>query len=212
MNFNMLGALSTADVPPEQASKPFSGDRCGFVRGEGAATLIIESRKTAEARGAKILGVISGYGFTSDAFRLTDGRDDGLAVIKAMELAIADSSLEKSEIDAVSAHGTSTPLNDRLETMALKSVFGDHAYKIPVSALKSQIGHSTVAAGAIEAVSCILMLEDQKLAPTINYNTPDPECDLDYVPNQARKAKVTHILSNNFGFGGQNACIVISRS
>jgi 3-oxoacyl-[acyl-carrier-protein] synthase II len=210
MNFNMLGALSSAEVPPETASKPFAGDRCGFVRGEGAATLLIESRKSAEARGAKILGVISGYGFTSDAYRLTDGRDDALAVIRAMETAISDGGLKKTDIDTISAHGTSTPLNDRLETMAIKTVFGDGAYKIPVSSLKSQIGHSTVAAGAIESVSCILMLEAQMLAPTLNYHVKDPDCDLDYVPNKSRPAKIRHILSNNFGFGGQNACIVIS--
>jgi 3-oxoacyl-[acyl-carrier-protein] synthase II len=210
MNFNMLGALSTAEVPPETSSKPFAGDRCGFVRGEGAATLLIETRKSAEARGAKILGIISGYGFTSDAYRLTDGRDDALAVIKALETAIADSGLKKSDIDTISAHGTSTQLNDRLETQAIKAVFGTDAYKIPVTSLKSQIGHSTVAAGAIESISCLLMLEAQVLAPTINYLVKDPECDLDYVPNKSRPAKVRHILSNNFGFGGQNACIVIS--
>ena len=211
MNFNMLGALSSAEVAPECASKPFAGDRCGFVRGEGAATLVIETRASAEARGAKILGVISGYGFTSDAYRLTDGRDDGLAVIKAMEIAIADSGLAKADIDKISAHGTSTPLNDRLETLAIKTVFGAKAYSIPVSSLKSQIGHSTVAAGAIESIACLLMIEAQMLAPTMNYHVKDPECDLDYVPNKSRPAKIQNILSNNFGFGGQNACIVISR-
>lgn len=211
MNFHMLGALSAAEVPPEEASKPFAGDRCGFVRGEGAATLVLESRASAEARGATILAVISGYGFTSDAYRLTDGRDDGLAVIKAMETAISDAGLQKSDIDTISAHGTSTPLNDRLETLAIKAVFSDQAYRIPVSSLKSQIGHSTVAAGAIEAVACVLMLDAQVVAPTINYNVKDPECDLDYVPNKARAAQVGHILSNNFGFGGQNACLIISQ-
>ncbi|MEZ4741436.1 MAG: beta-ketoacyl-[acyl-carrier-protein] synthase family protein [Bdellovibrionota bacterium] len=212
MNFNMLGALSTVDVPANEASRPFSGDRCGFVRGVGAATFIIESRKSAEERGANILGVISGYGFTSDSYRLTDGREDALAVIKAMNLAIEDGHLSKSDIGAISAHGTSTPLNDRIETKAIKEVFGESAKQIPVTSLKSQIGHSTVAAGGIETIACLMMLEEQMLAPTINYKVPDPDCDLDYVPNHARKATVNHILSNNFGFGGQNACIVISKA
>ncbi len=211
MNFHMLGALSTAEVEPATASRPFAGDRTGFIRGEGAATLLLEEYEAAKARGAKIYGEVVGYGNTSDAYRLTDGRDDGSCVIQAMSTAIKDAGLRPDQIDYVNAHGTSTKLNDRLETLATKSVFGDHAYKIPMSSLKSQIGHSTVAAGAIESVACLVMLRDQKLGPTINHHVKDPECDLDYVPNVARAAKVETILSNNFGFGGQNACLVFKK-
>jgi 3-oxoacyl-[acyl-carrier-protein] synthase II len=211
MNFHMLGALSVADVPAAEASRPFSKSRCGFVRGEGAGALILESLEEAQARGAKILGKISGYAASSDAFRLTDGRTDAKAAIHAMAGAIADARLDAQQIDAVSAHGTSTQMNDRLETMALKQVFGPQAYRIPVVALKSQIGHATVAARALQAVATLRMLADQRLAPTINYKDADPECDLDYVPNQSRPAQLNAILSNSFGFGGQNACVVFER-
>lgn len=211
MNFHMLGALTTAEVEPATASRPFAGDRTGFVRGEGAATLIIESLEEAKKRGAKILAKISGYANTTDAFRLTDGRDDGSSVIAAMKGAIADAGLSPADISAISAHGTSTKLNDRLETFAAKQVFGSLAPSIPMTSLKSQTGHSTVAAGAMEAVSAVLMLQEQMLAPTINYHVKDPECDLDYVPNTARKAALSAILSNNFGFGGQNACLVLAK-
>lgn len=212
MNFHMLHALTTADVPAATASRPFAKDRAGFVKAEAAASLILESKEEALKRGATILAEVSGFGLTSDAFRLTDGRDDGLCVQRAMEVAIKDAGITKEDIDYINAHGTSTPLNDRVETFAIKQTFGDRAYKIPVSSLKSQTGHSTVAAGALESVACVLMLQRQKLAPTINLNTPDPECDLDYVPNQARNAKIDHILSNNLGFGGQNAMLVFSRA
>lgn len=208
-NFHMLSALTTADVEPHTASRPFSGDRTGFVRGEGAATLVMESRESAEARGAKVLARVTGYGNTTDAYRLTDGRDDGSSVMKAMADAVADSGHALDGVDVISAHGTSTPLNDRLETLAIKKLFGSHAQKMPITALKSQIGHSTVAAGAIEAVAAVLMLNRQLIPPTINLNTPDPECDLDYVPNVKREAKFSSILSNNFGFGGQNACLLM---
>lgn len=211
LNFHYLGALTTADVPPEKASRPFSVDRSGFVRGEGAAVLMMESRAAAEARGAKILCQVSGYGFTSDAFRLTDGRDDGASVIKAMETAVASAGLKPEEIDYINAHGTSTPLNDRLESMAIKRVFGEKAYKIPISSLKSQIGHSTIASSALEAIACCLMLESQKVSPTLNFTAGDPECDLDYVPEGSRSLKLKHILSNSFGFGGQNSCVVFSK-
>jgi 3-oxoacyl-[acyl-carrier-protein] synthase II len=210
MNFHMLGALCSEDIQPSLASRPFSKDRAGFVRSEGAATLILESREAAEARGAKILGVVSGYSMTSDAYRLTDGRDDVLCVKEAMLEAIKDADLSVDDIDAVSAHGTSTPLNDKLETKAIKAVFPNSA-AIPVTSLKSQIGHSTVAAGAVEAIACLLMMESNTLAPTINYREQDPECDLDYVPNVSRPYPINHMLSNNFGFGGQNTCLVISR-
>jgi 3-oxoacyl-[acyl-carrier-protein] synthase II len=208
LNFFLLGALTVAEVPSAQASRPFSLDRAGFVRGEASATLILESREAAEARGAKIYGTVAGYGMTSDAYRLTDGRDDGLSVVEAMRRAVEDSGLSLNDIDYISAHGTSTPLNDRLETKAIKTLFGEQAYKIPVSSIKSQIGHSTIAAGSVEAIASLIMLQDQKLAPTINLDTPDPDCDLDYVPNTAREARVKNILSNSLGFGGQNACLV----
>jgi len=211
MNFHMLGALSVAEVPPAEASRPFSKSRSGFVRAEGAATLILESLEAAQARGARILGRVTGYAATSDAFRLTDGRPDGKAVVKAMENAIADAGVTKEQIHAISAHATSTQMNDRLETIAIKQVFGPRAYSIPVTALKSQIGHTAVAAGALQAVATLLMLGEQRLAPTINYRDLDPECDLDYVPNQSRAARMDAVLSNSFAFGGQNACLVFER-
>ena len=212
MNFHMLSTLTIAPGPATQASRPFSKDRSGFVLGEGAATLILETRESAEARGAKILGVISGYSTTSDAYRVTDGRPDGKSAARAMQNAIADAGLHATEISAISAHGTSTPMNDRVETMAIKQALGEIAYKVPVISLKSQVGHSVIAAGALEAVACMLMLEEQKLAPTINYRELDPDCDLDYVPNHSRPAAVQKILSNNFGFGGQNASVIFERA
>lgn len=211
LNFHMLGALTTDDIAPEKASRPFAKDRTGFVRGEGAAVLLLESREAAARRGAEILGRVSGYGCTSDAYRLTDGREDAGSVIKAIELAIQTAGLDKDQIDYINAHGTSTPLNDKLETLAIKKVFGDRSYRIPVSSLKSQIGHATIASSALEAIACLLMLQKQKAAPTINYHQPDPECDLDYVPNRSREMKMNHVLSNSFGFGGQNACVVFSK-
>jgi 3-oxoacyl-[acyl-carrier-protein] synthase II len=211
MNFHMLGALTTAEVPAREASRPFSRDRCGFVRGEGAATLVLESREAAEGRGAPVLGVVAGYGSTTDAYRLTDGRPDGVAVVRAMQRALEDAGLSTEAVSVISAHGTSTRMNDSLETKSIKEAFGDRAHSIPVTSLKSQIGHSTLAAGAIEAVACLLMLEEQRVAPTINYAEPDPECDLDYVPNVSRSERLEVVLSNNFGFGGQNSCVVFKR-
>ena len=209
MNFHLLHALSTLEGPA--ASCPFTSKRAGFVRAEGAATLVLENGEDAEARGATIYGYITGYGASSDAFRLTDGRSDGRGAIRAMQRAILDAGQTPDAVSAVSAHGTSTPLNDRLETMAIKQVFGSRAYQVPTVSLKSQIGHTLVAAGAIEAVACLLMLSEQKLAPTINCSDPDPDCDLDYVRNTARPAPLKTILSNNFGFGGQNACVLFER-
>jgi 3-oxoacyl-(acyl-carrier-protein) synthase len=208
MNFHMLGALCVEDVAAVNASRPFSKDRSGFVRSEGAAVFILESLEAAEQRGAEILGEVLGYGATSDSFRLTDGRSDGMGVQAAMRRAVADAGLDLRSIGAISAHGTSTLLNDKLETEAIKAVFGEMAYEIPVTSLKSQLGHTTVAAGALEAVSCVLMMNRKMLAPTINLVQPDPECDLDYVPNVCRPKSVNAMLSNNFGFGGQNACLV----
>lgn len=212
MNFFLLGAVSTADVPPEKASRPFSVDRSGFVRGEGAAALVLETRQSAEERGAKILGVIRGAANTNDGYRLTDGRPDGAAVIRAMQGALQDAGLAANAVDAVAAHGTSTKLNDALETKAIKSVFGEtRARKVPVTALKSQVGHATVAAGAMQTIACLLMLQNQRLAPTLNYRPGDPDCDLDYVPRESRAAELNLMLSHSFGFGGQNSCLLIGR-
>jgi len=208
MNFHLLGTLNTDDGPAASASRPFSKTRSGFVLGEGAATLVLETRAAAEGRGAKILGTITGYATTSDAYRITDGRSDALGAATAMRKAIRDAGLNSDQIQAISAHGTSTRMNDRLETKAIKQAFGNGAYRVPVISLKSQIGHCLAAAGALEAVASLLMLSEQKLAPTINYNDADTECDLDYVPNVARPAALQRILSNNFGFGGQNTCVV----
>lgn len=211
MNFHLLQALMVDDVPAPTASRPFSASRGGFVKGEAAAVLLLETREAAEARGAEILAEVCGYGFTSDAFRLTDGREDNLCVVKAMESAIADAGIGPDAIDYINAHGTATPQNDRLETRAIKRVFGERAYRMPVSSLKSQIGHATVASGAVEAIASILMLQRQRVAPTINLTDHDPECDLDYVPEGSREVCMRYALSNSFGFGGQNACLVFKR-
>lgn len=212
MNFHLLGTLNTDDGPPAHASRPFSKTRSGFVLGEGAATLVLETRAAAERRGAEILGAITGYATTSDAYRITDGRPDALGAATAMRKAVRDAGLNTDHISAISAHGTSTRMNDRLETKAIKQAFGNGAYRVPVISLKSQIGHCLAAAGALEAVASLLMLSEQKLAPTINYNDADTECDLDYVPNVARPAALQRILSNNFGFGGQNTCVVFEEA
>lgn len=210
MSFHMLSALMAEDCPPECASRPFSIDRRGFVRSEGAGTLLLESRAAAQERGAEILGRVRGYAHTTDAWHFIEGRPDGASVVAAMAGAIADAGLEPAAIDAVSAHGTSTRLNDRLETAAVRQVFGARAGEVPVTALKSQLDHCVVAAGAVAAVSCLLMLRDQRLAPTLNYREDevDPDCDLDYVPNRLRPARLRRLLANSFGFGGHNACLV----
>jgi 3-oxoacyl-[acyl-carrier-protein] synthase II len=212
MNFHLLGTLNTDEGPATHASRPFSKTRSGFVLGEGAATLVLETRAAAERRGAEILGAITGYATTSDAYRITDGRSDVLGAATAMRKAIRDAGLNTGQINAISAHGTSTRMNDRLETKAIKQAFGNYAYQVPVISLKSQIGHCLAAAGALEAVASLLMLSEQKLAPTINHNDVDTECDLDYVPNIARPAALQRILSNNFGFGGQNTCVVFEET
>jgi len=212
MNFHMLMALSTAEVEPSTASRPFDLTRCGFVRGEAAGVLLLESEDSQKKSKNPILAEIVGYGNTSDAFRLTDPREDGLCLQKAMANAISDAGIEKEQIDYINAHGTSTLLNDKIETFAIKELFGEHAYKLAVSSLKSQIGHSTVAAGILESIACVQMLRHQKLAPTINLQTKDPLCDLDYVPLVARDSKVEYILNNNIGFGGQNICVVLKKA
>jgi 3-oxoacyl-[acyl-carrier-protein] synthase II len=213
MNFCLLHALTTVERPvAAEASRPFSKDRSGFVQGEGAATLVLEDRDLAEARGAPVLGMVTGYAATSDAFKMTDGRPDGKGASKAIEAAIADAGLSKEQIDAISAHGTSTRMNDRLETLAIKNALGPVAYRVPVVSLKSQIGHPLVASGALEAVASLQMLAEQRLAPTLNCRELDPECDLDYVPNESRPAHLKRILSNSFGFGGQNSCVVFEQA
>jgi 3-oxoacyl-[acyl-carrier-protein] synthase II len=212
MNFHMLGTLTIHDGPASTASRPFSGNRSGFVLGEGAAVLVLETRASAERRGAAILGAITGYASTSDAYRVTDGRPDVLAASGAMRRAMRDAGLCGEQISAISAHGTSTRMNDRLETLAIKKALGPVAYQVPVISLKSQIGHCLAAAGALEAIASLLMLSEQTLAPTINYTEFDPECDLDYVPNQSRRARLSRIMSNNFGFGGQNACVIFEQA
>ncbi|NJD58652.1 MAG: beta-ketoacyl-ACP synthase II [Anaerolineae bacterium] len=207
----VMTALSTRNEEPERASRPFDKTRDGFVMGEGAGVVVLESLDHAVQRGATILGEIIGYGTTNDAFHISAPAENGEGAAKCMQNALADAKLGVEDIGYINAHGTSTLLNDRSETQAIKYVFGDLAYKIPVSSTKSMTGHLLGAAGALEAVICIKSLQDGILPPTINYETPDPECDLDYVPNQARQAVVQNIMSNSFGFGGHNASIILSR-
>ena len=207
--FNRLTALSTRNDACISASRPFDRTRDGFVLGEGAGMLILEELEHAKARGAKILCEVLGYGSTADAFRITDIHEDGRGGIAAMRMAIKDAGLKIEDIHYISAHGTGTAENDKIESLAIKGVFGDHAKKVPISSVKSMLGHLIAAAGACELITCVLAIRDQVLPPTINYQNPDPLCDLDYVPNQMRKAQVKTCLSNSFGFGGQNDTLVI---
>jgi 3-oxoacyl-[acyl-carrier-protein] synthase II len=209
--FNLLTALSERNDEPTKASRPFDRLRNGFVLGEGSAMVILEELEAAKGRGAKIYGEVAGYGTTADAYRITDIPPDGHGGIAAMRMAIADAGLSPAEIDYVNAHGTSTTVNDRVETKACKEVFGENAAKVPVSSTKSMMGHLIAAAGVTEMIVCLLSIRDSVLPPTINYENPDPECDLDYVPNQAREARVRHALNNSFGFGGQNVTLCLSR-
>ena len=206
--FNVIKALSRSEVPPEKASRPFDANRDGFVPAEGAAILILESLEHALGRGAEILAEVSGYGVSSDAFHAVQPDEDGAGAARAMRWAIEDAGMQPSDIDYINAHGTSTPKNDMVETLAIKTVFGEGAYEVPISSTKSMIGHALGGAGALEAVACIKTIRDGIIHPTINYETADPACDLDYVPNKARKAQINTVLSNSFGFGGQNACVV----
>jgi 3-oxoacyl-[acyl-carrier-protein] synthase II len=208
---NVMTALSTRNDDPQTASRPFDKDRDGFLMGEGAGMLIIESLEHAQARGATILGELSGYGTTDDAHHISAPAENGAGAALAMKLALQNADLGSTDIEYINAHGTSTPLNDKSETAAIKTVFGEQAYNIPVSSTKSMTGHLLGASGAIEAVFCILAMRDEILPPTINYQTPDPECDLDYVPNEPRKASLKHVMSNSFGFGGHNATLIFSR-
>lgn len=207
--FNALKALSTRNDAPQQASRPFDAQRDGFIISEGATVLILESLEHARSRGAKIMGELIGYGATADSFHVTQPLESGEGAAKAMKAAIKKAGIANTEIEYISAHGTSTPLNDRMETRAIKSVFGDYARKIPISATKSMLGHMIGAAGAVQAAVCLLTIRDGIIPPTINYTYPDPDCDLDYVPNTARKAKVRTALSNSFGFGGHNSVLIV---
>ena len=208
--FNRLTALSTRNDEIATASRPFDMTRDGFVLGEGSSIVIIEAHELAQARGAEILGEIVGYGSSADAFRITDQDAEGDGAATSMRSALADAGLGPADIDYISAHGTATKQNDQVETLAVKAVFGEHARKVPMSSPKSMIGHLIAAAGATELITYILAMRDQILPPTTNYRTPDPHCDLDYIPNQPRKASVKTCMSNSFGFGGQNNTLIIT--
>jgi 3-oxoacyl-[acyl-carrier-protein] synthase II len=209
--FNLLTALSTHNDEPTRASRPFDKNRDGFVLGEGAGMLILEELGHAQARGAHIYGELVGFGTTADAFRITDTHPEGRGAVSCIRMALRDAELNTDQIDYINAHGTSTDVNDRVETMAIRQALGDYAYKTPVSSVKSMMGHLIAAAGAVEAIVCLLTIRDHIRPATINYETPDPECDLDYVPNVAREAPVERALSNSFGFGGQNISLIFSR-
>ena len=209
--FNVIRALSRHNEDPGGASRPFDAKRDGFVPAEGAAALVIESLEHALDRGANIKAEIVGYGVSSDAFHAVQPDEDGSGAARAIQWALEDAGLVASDIDYINAHGTSTPLNDHVETLAIKKALGDHAYKVPISSTKSMIGHALGGSGALEAVVCVKTLETGELHPTINYEFPDPDCDLDYIPNRSRKERVDTVLSNSFGFGGQNACVIFQR-
>lgn len=207
--FSVMGALSTRNEAPQKASRPFDSDRDGFVTSEGAAILVLEEREHALSRGAGIYGEFLGYGSSADAFHISMPADDGGGAALAMQRALTDAGLAPADIDYINAHGTSTPLNDKSETMAIRKVFGEQAYNIPISSTKSMHGHLLGAAGALEALICLKAMQESMLPPTINYESPDPACDLDYVPNTARRADIRVIMSNGFGLGGHNASIVL---
>jgi 3-oxoacyl-[acyl-carrier-protein] synthase II len=206
-----MGALSLRNDEPERASRPFDADRDGFLAGEGAGTLILESLEHAQARGARIYAEMAGYGASCDAFHITAPDENGRGAILSMESALRDAGLRPEEVDYINAHGTGTPLNDRIETLAVHHVFDRHAHSLPISSTKSMIGHLLGAAGAVEAVACIKSLETGTIHPTLNCETASPECDLDYVPGQARETRPRTVLSNSFGFGGHNATLIFRR-
>ncbi len=209
--FASMRALSRRNDEPKRASRPFDSERDGFVIGEGAGILILEELEHAKARGAKIHAEIVGYGMSSDAFHVTMPDESGSGAIRVMQKALNDAGIEPEAIGYINAHGTSTPYNDKFETLAIKKTFGEHAEKLAVSSTKSMTGHALGAAGGIEAVFSVKALMENMLPPTINYENPDPDCDLDYVPNEPRNAEVEYVLSNSFGFGGTNACLIFKR-
>ena len=209
--FSSLRALSTRNDAPQKASRPFDSDRDGFIVSEGAVVLILESADHALKRGANILAEIVGYGATADSFHITQPLENGEGAARAMQMAMKRSGVKPEEIDYINAHGTSTPLNDAMETKAIKAAFGEYAYKVPISSTKSMTGHLIGCAGAIEPAICIMTILNGVIPPTINYENPDPECDLDYVPNVARQAEVTTALTNSFGFGGHNSVLILRR-
>ena len=207
--FNLLTALSTRNDNPQAASRPFDRDRDGFVLGEGAAMVVLEELEHARARGAQIYGEIKGYGSTADALRITDTHPEGRGAIRCIQAALKDAGISAEQIQYINAHGTGTSVNDKVETLAIKKTFGNNAYNIPVSSTKSMMGHLIAAAGATEVIVCLMAIRDGILPPTINYENPDPDCDLDYIPNEAREAKCDYALSNSFGFGGQNISLIL---
>jgi 3-oxoacyl-[acyl-carrier-protein] synthase II len=208
---NVMGALSTRNDAPQKASRPFDKDRDGFLMGEGAGIVILESLESAQERNANILCEISGYGTSDDAYHVSAPAENGAGAALSMQYALDDAGFKPDDIGYINAHGTSTPLNDKSETAAIKTVFGEQAYNIPISSTKSMTGHLLGASGAVEAIVCAKVFQEDILPATINYETPDPECDLDYVPNQSRKAMPEHCMSNSFGFGGHNATLILSR-
>ncbi len=209
--FSKIRALCNTADPPQSASRPFDKDRNGFIMGEGAGILVLETEEHAKSRGATILGELAGYGSTNDAFHVTQPAEGGAGAVKAMQLAIEDAGAKPEEVDYINAHGTSTPYNDKNETVAIKTVFGDHARKLKISSTKSMTGHLLGASGGIEAIAALKAIEKQIVPPTINYMTPDPDCDLDYVPNTAEETQVNSVLSNTFGFGGHNAVVFMRK-
>lgn len=208
---SVMTALSTRNDDPERASRPFDLQRDGFVMGEGSAVLLLESEEHALARGATVLAEVTGYGATNDAYHISAPAENGAGAAICMRNALQHANLTVKDIQYINAHGTSTPLNDKSETAAIKTVFGEQAYEIPVSSTKSMTGHLLGASGALEAMICTLAIRDQIMPPTINYETPDPDCDLDYVPNTCRPGELRHVMSNSFGFGGHNATIILSQ-
>jgi 3-oxoacyl-[acyl-carrier-protein] synthase II len=211
VRFSLLSALSTQNDTPQAASKPFSKNRDGFVMAEGAGALVLESYEAATARGATILGVLAGCGEQTDSFHRTRSSPDGKPIIGCVRNVLADAGMTPEQIDYINAHGTATPENDKMEYLSISAVFGEHTSKIPVSSNKSMVGHTISAAGAVEAIFSLLTLEHQRIPPTINYEIPDPAILFDVVPNKARDARVTAVMSNSFGFGGQNASLVLTR-
>jgi len=209
--FASMRALSTRNDAPEKASRPFDAQRDGFVIGEGAGILILEELEFARRRGAKVLAEVAGYGMSGDAFHITQPDENADGAVRVMRNTLADAGVQPEQVQYINAHGTSTPYNDRLETLAIKTVFGEHARKLAVSSTKSMTGHLLGGAGGLEAGLCVLALRDRILPPTINYESPDPDCDLDYVPNQSRRAEIECVLSNSFGFGGTNAALLFKR-